>query len=180
VFPTKRDQSVLSIQLFTSTDQDPRYVTESTGRGQVTVDISATAGRDVPGEERGVDLVFRFGGAEIAVTATERLTGRTVTEIVAFERSDGGVRSGTRRLPLWRRTGVTGERTFDHLALVGEYDKLANRYDELVHQRLLSFARDQVDEKRQDRSLETGLVKEGRKLKQVSMIRLRNLIGKKK
>ncbi len=157
VFPTKRDQSALSIQLFTSTDQDPRYVTESTGHGQVTVDISATAGGDVPGEERGVDLVFRFGGAEIAVTATERLTGRTVTEIVAFERSDGGVRSGTRRLPPWRRTGVTGERTFDHLALVGEYDKLAKDYDELVNQRLLSFAREQVDEKRQDRSLETGL-----------------------
>jgi hypothetical protein len=152
VYPVQRDQRVLSVQLFTSTDKDPRYVTGSAAHGQFDVDISALAGSEAAGEDRGVELVFRFGGAEIAVTATERRTGRTVTEIVAFERSDSdsGIRSNTRRSPRRRRAAVTGERTLDHLALGDEYDKLVN-------QRLLSFAREQAGEKRQGRSLDTAL-----------------------
>ena len=150
VFPVKRDQDVVTIRMFTSTDPDPRYVTGGTAHGQFDVDISALAGSDAPGEDRGVDLVFRFGGAEITVTATERRTGRTVTEVVAFERSDSSAPAAARRQARRRRSAVTGAHTLDQVALGGEYDTL-------IGQRLLSFARDQVDKNHPNRSRETAL-----------------------
>jgi hypothetical protein len=144
LFPIRRDQSTMSIRLFTSTDPDPRYVPEAAAYGEVTVDISATAGRDLSAAERGVDLVFRFGGAEIAVTATDRATGQAVTKLVPFERSDDFPDdSRSRPWPL----AVTGESVLDH-------DQLAKEYDAIVNQRLASFARNMAGQKRQDVNLE--------------------------
>lgn len=144
LFPIRRDQSAMSIRLFTSTDPDPRYVPEAAAYGEVTVDISATAGLDLSAAERGVDLVFRFGGAEIAVTATDRATGQPVTKLVPFEQSDD-LPDDSRSHP--RPLAVTGESAVD-------YDALAKAYGEIVNQRLVSFARRRVDKKAPDKGLE--------------------------
>jgi molecular chaperone DnaK (HSP70) len=141
VWPTKRGQTDLSINLFTSTAPDPRYTSESAAHGRFIVDISAMSGWGVPVEQRAVELVFRFGGADITVTATEVETGRTVTEVIAFEQTDGGTRTEdppATRSRIWRRLSPTGS------SMTGEHtlvcDALRKKYAELADQRLLIVA----------------------------------------
>jgi hypothetical protein len=90
VHATGPDDSVMNIGLFTSADSDPRYVDGCTTRGQFAVDISSTAGKGLPADKRGVDLVFKFGGAEIAVLGTEVASGQTVSQIIRFEQQEMG------------------------------------------------------------------------------------------
>jgi hypothetical protein len=84
------DDSEMIIELFTSTDSDPRYVDGCTARGQFVVDISSTAGKGLPADKRSVDLVFKFGGAEITVLATEVASGRIVSQTISFEQQEMG------------------------------------------------------------------------------------------
>ena len=82
--------SEMSIGLFTSTDSDPRYADGCTVRGEFIVDISSTAGKGLPADKRSVDLVFKFGGAEITVLATEVASGRAVSRVIKFEQQEIG------------------------------------------------------------------------------------------
>jgi Hsp70 protein len=88
VHATGPDDSNVGIRLFSSTETDPRYVNGCTARGQFSVDMSSTAGKGLPIDERGVDLVFKFGGAEITVLATEVASGRTVSQVIRFEQQE--------------------------------------------------------------------------------------------
>lgn len=143
VRPVLHDQTELIISLYTSTDQDPRYASACSARGTFTVDISATSGWRVPLDKRTVDLAFRFGSADITVTATETETGKPVTRVIAFERTDEDARADDRRavrpgfgrlLPA-RRTRVADQRAADP-------DAITKKYAELADQRLLFVARE--------------------------------------
>jgi Hsp70 protein len=143
VRPVHHDQTELVISLYTSTDRDPRYASESVARGTFTVDISATSGWHVPLGKRTVDLAFRFGGADITVTATETETGRSVTQVIAFERTDEdapaedrrAARPGFGRLLPSRRTRAADEHAADP-------NTITKKYAELTDQRLLFVARE--------------------------------------
>ncbi len=139
VCPILRDQRALRVRLFASTQPDPRYVTRSTAHGEVTVDVPAPSGPEARPEDRAVDLVFRFGGAEMTVTATERSTGRTAQETVAFERTEGEIRPNPPRVSLRRRTVPP-----DPCVM----------YDKLFDQQLMSLAREQFSGQSPDRSLQ--------------------------
>ena len=72
--PTTADQTAMTIKIYTSTEDDPRYVTDNscTLLGRMEVDMSDTRG----GKNRNVICKMRFGGTELEVEAVETKTNK--------------------------------------------------------------------------------------------------------
>jgi molecular chaperone DnaK (HSP70) len=142
VFPMRRDQTEILIRVFASTEAAPRYVAASNELGQLTVDVSATAGTQATQEERAVDLTFRFTGTEVAYTATEKATGmKTRPAVVAFER--------TRTVPPRDHADSRKRRSLpggDSPGKAADRGALAEQYRALAGQHVLNAARRLADD----------------------------------
>ncbi|XP_063414962.1 uncharacterized protein LOC134696925 [Mytilus trossulus] len=73
--PLKETQSKIQLPIYSSRSEDPQYTDEEdcTYIGKFEVDLS-----DVTGPDREVEIVMKFGGADITVEATVKSTGQTI------------------------------------------------------------------------------------------------------
>ena len=72
--PVSEDQTAMTLKIYTSTEDDPKFVTENscTFLGRMEVDMSDTTG----GTNRNVICKMRFGGTELEVEALETNTNK--------------------------------------------------------------------------------------------------------
>jgi len=82
--PILQTQVEMILQLYISTELDPRYVTQNSCEfvGQLTLDMSDTA--TLPPDERKVEVIMLFGGTEINVRARDVKSGKDVRTNIHF------------------------------------------------------------------------------------------------
>lgn len=87
--PIRKNQQCANIQIYASSDRNPTFVTDSNCQliGLVTIQFKDTKG----GYDRPILLKMIFGGAELALEATEEKTGGTVVASFEFldQKDDG-------------------------------------------------------------------------------------------
>ncbi|MFD9418018.1 hypothetical protein ACFWC9_25350 [Streptomyces goshikiensis] len=82
--PVEPTSTRMSIRLYSSTEDDPRYVTDAgcTKIGRIQVDLSKVM--EFAHKDRGVDLYLRFGETQIKARAVVKKSGEEVSTTIRF------------------------------------------------------------------------------------------------